>query len=198
MHAFFPTCAAVLSCTLILGGCGSDRTTDYPNHSPETTRRVDDTKRNAQDKKDVINREYAEKSNNLDFRERQLREKYETKRKTVSLEADQELTKLDARRQELELQASFKGDPKDAPANAPDRNSDNVATDLREARNEIEEVERSAREKHLRIDRDEQQELIQLQKERNQANEAMREETLEVDRWTTKELESIDSDANKN
>jgi len=187
MHAFLPTCAAVLSCTLILGGCGSTRTSDYPDNSPETTRRVDDTKRNAQDKKNAIDREYADKSNNLDFRERQVREKYKAEREELSIKTDQELTKLNAQRKELELKN----------AQEDNRNNATVTKNLSDIRKEIEALERDALEKRQRIDTNEKQELIQLEKERNQANEAMREEKLEVDRWTTKELESIDNNASK-
>lgn len=191
MRAYLSTCAAILSCSLILGGCGSGRTTDYPDQSPETTRRVDDTRRHAENKKAAIDKEYAAQTQRLDFQERQVREKYKAEREALSIETDQKLTRLNAQRRQLELKRE--GDLSEDPDRV--KTDGDEPKDLASIREEITALERQSRERDAQLERDQTRELIDLEKQRNRANEAMREEKLEVDRWTTKELESIDRKA---
>lgn len=211
-------CSALLSTAFMLGGCNSTRTSDYPDRTPETTRKVDDIKLNARDQKDAIDKNYDEKSNNLDFKERQIREKYKIGREAYGIKAGKSNSDHIAKRSDIESQAKF--DKVKIDADASDKIKTSPAED--EAKIRTEAISRKAevdsnstkklasiasdnevgeakiRQYNMEKDLAEAKEMTALEKERAQARDEMRTKKVEVDKWTTDELNKVNKDADNN
>ena len=97
--------SAMVASILLFAGCEGSRTSDYPDHSVNTTRRVDEIKQNARDQKDVVDVDADRVSTKLDFDERQIREKYKAKRQSFVNESDGEATDRDAKTRNIQIQA---------------------------------------------------------------------------------------------
>jgi hypothetical protein len=208
------TSPLILAALIACGGCDGSRTSDYPDRQPETVRRVDDIKRNAQDQKTAIEREYEEISAKLDFRERQIRERHKADRDAFALQTNKDISELQAKRREIDLQAKHDKDKVDAetaekartsPADqaaqiqtdASARKSDidaNVAKQLAPIMADIERHEAKVRQRRSEIDLAEAKDLSGLERERTQAKDQMRTKKIDVDRWLTDELAKVDKE----
>jgi len=207
--------SAILFSTFLFCGCTTSRTSDYPDHTPETTRKVDDIKLNARDQKDAIDKKYDEKSNNLDFRERQIREKYKADREAYSIKSGKSNVDRVAKRRNIEVQANFDKDKIDA--DAAEKLKSSPAED--EAKIKAEAISRKAevdsnatnslapilsdtdaddakmKQHHLEQDLAETKEMTALEKERTQARDEMRLKMVDVDKWTHEELGKVNKGA---
>lgn len=210
--------SATLIATMMLGvGCNDSRTTDYPNSTPETTRRVDDVKRNARDQKDAIDKSYDEVSQNIDFRERQIRERYKADRATLKVEVEKELAMRASKRLDAETKGKAAKDKIDADVatRLVDAPADQVAQIRAAAAAEKAELDRElattiaplqsdvdrsnvgATQRKADLDLKEANELSELAKERNKAREEMKLKRIAVDRWTTDELSKVNDEGTR-
>jgi len=211
-------CSVLLFSAFLLGGCTDSRTSDYPNRTPETTRKVDDIKLNARDQKDAINKRYDEKSNNLDFSERQIREKYKADREAYSISAGKSNTDRVAKRRNIESLSKFDKDKIDADvaeklrtspaedeakikADAVSRKAEidsNTTNNLAPILNEMDADDAKMKRHQLEQDLSEAKAITALEKERSQARDEMRLKMVDVDKWTNEELGKVNNGAENN
>lgn len=207
--------SAILFSTFLFCGCTTSRTSDYPDHTPETTRKVDDIKLNARDQKDAIDKKYDEKSNNLDFRERQIREKYKADREAYSINAGKSNVDRVAKRRNIEVQANFDKDKIDADAAEKLKSSpaedetkikaeaisrkaevdSNATNSLAPILSDTDADDAKMKQHHLEQDLAETKEMTALEKERTQARDEMRLKMVDVDKWTNEELSKVNKGA---
>lgn len=209
--------AATLTASLFsFTGCDGSRTSDYPNDSVNTTRRVDDIKQNARDQKDAVDAETDRLSNKMDFDERQIREKFKADRQAFINASDKETTDRDAKNRDIQIQAKHDKDVIDAEVadklkTSPPEKSAEIQADAASRKSEIDnrttgklapiasESERSkARniQRGLEIDLNESKEISALEQERSKARNDMKDKKLKIDKWTNDELAKVAKDAN--
>jgi len=206
---------SVLAAVLILGSCGGSRTTDYPDQNRSAVRNVDDIKRIAAHQKAAIDREYAQVSNNMDFRERQIRLNYMASRESLTIHSDTMASELSAKRRDIDLEAKHEKEMIDADLNQKlvTGSTENAAVLQAEANNKKAEIDKSMTSKLAQISEDIERndtdtrkksialimetakEVTDLEEERAQAIAKMRTRKLEVDRWTTDEMAKVDKAA---
>ena len=114
MNTYIMLAVTLTASLLTFTGCDGSRTSDYPDRSVNTTRRVDDIKQNSRDQKDAVDAEADRVSNKFDFDERQIREKYKADRQTFMNASDKETTDRDARTRDIQIQATHDKDVIDA------------------------------------------------------------------------------------
>lgn len=207
--------SAMAASLLFLSACDGARTSDYPDHSVNTTRRVDDIKQHARDQKDKADDDADVTSTKMDFDERQIREKYKAKRQASVNASDAEMTERDAKTREIQIQAKHDKDAIDAELadklkTSPVEKSAELQADAASRKSEIDskttgklapilaDTERS-RTKNVQhgidIDRDESKEISALEQERSKARNATKEKKLKIDTWTTDELAKVQKDS---
>ncbi len=203
---------------LVFSGCNESRTSDYPDNSVNTTRRVDDIKRNARDQKDEVDAEADRLSNRMDFEERQIREKYKAERQVIINTSEKQSTERDAKTRELQIQAKHDKDMIDAETaeklkTSPvekaaeiqaDANSRKLEIDSRTTKNLAPSSNESEREKTkdiqrgLEIDRNESRDISALEQERSKMRNEMKVKKLKIDTWTNEELDKISKEEHPN
>jgi hypothetical protein len=206
--------SAMAASILLLAGCDGSRTSDYPDHSVDTTRRVDDIKQNARDQKDAVDADADRVSTRMDFDERQIREKYKAMRQSSVNEGAGAATDREAKNREIQIQAKHDKDVVDAEvadklrttppekaaeihADAASRKSeiDNAATGkLEPILSETERGKAKDIQRGLELDRDESKEISGLEQERSKARNETRERKLKIDKWTNDELATVEKD----
>lgn len=207
--------ATLATSLLFFGGCDNSRTSDYPDHSANTTRRVDDINRNARDQKDALDTENSRITTKMDFSERQIHEKYKSNRESLVNTSDKDATDRDAKVREIHIQAKHDKDLIDAETaeklkTSPTENSAQIMANATNQKSEIDskstsklspllsDAERSKEKIHqsnLEIDLNEAKEISALDKERSIARNEINEKKIKIDRWTSEELEKIKKDS---
>jgi hypothetical protein len=207
--------SAMAAAIAISPGCSDARTSDYPDGSVNTTRRVDDVMRNARDKKDAVDQEADQLSMKLDFRERQIRESYKAKRQSSANAAAGSEAEREGKSRGIRIQAKHDKGAIDAEAADERRNSPaeqsaaiQAAADSRKAEVDSDAVSRlspiaseTERSKSkdaqgdLELDRDESKEISALEQERSQARNEVKVRKLEIDTWVTAELARIEKES---
>jgi len=204
--------SATLIATMMIGvGCNDSRTSDYPNATPETARLVDDVKRNARDQKDAIDKSYDEVVQNVDFRERQIHERYKADRATHQIDVEKETALRTNKRRDAETKAKVDKDKIDAETTTRlvDAPADQVAQIRAEALAKKADIDRALvttvapfqtdmerndvriSQRKAELDLKEVREVSELEKERSKAREDMKLKRIAVDRWTTDELAKV-------
>jgi len=207
--------AVVAVSALCFSGCGESRTSDYPDHSVNTTRKVDDIKLNARDQKDAADATDDAVNTKLDFRERQIREQAKADRATFALNSDKEATDRDAKTRELTLQAKHDKDVVDADLadklkTSPAEQSVELQAEATTKKSEIdtkltkklapllvdsEQSKSKTLQRNMELDLDEAKAISALTKERSVARDQLREKKIAIDRWTTDELAKVAKEA---
>ncbi len=188
---------------------------EYPDNSPQTTRRIDNVHKDALIQKEAIDKKFDEQSVNLDFRERQIRDKYKADREAIIIEADKAKTDRVARRTTIEVQTKYEKDRIDAetvedlrdkPANeaaqakakAMSRKTeiDSAATKkVAPILSEAEVADAKSLQRRRDLDLAETKEITDVQQERTKARVEMRNKTLAVDRWETEQRSKVNTEA---
>jgi hypothetical protein len=211
--------AAALTATLFtFVGCNPSRSSDYPDRSVNTTRRVDDIKQNARDQKDAVDAEGDRLTNKMDFDERQIREKFKAERQSFMNAADKETSEREAKNREILIQAKHDKDVIDAevvdtlktsaPEKAAEIRADALsrksAIDSRATANLAPMVSESERSKAkniqrgLEIDLNESKDISALEQERAKARNQAKDKKLSIDTWTNDELAKVGKEADSN
>ena len=198
----------------LFSGCDDSRTSDYPDNSVNTTRRVDDIKQNARDQKDAVDVEADRVYARLKFDERQIREKYKAKRQSFVNGSDGDTTDREAKNRDIQIQAKHDKDVIDAEVaeklktSAPEQAAE-IRADAVSRKAEIDnkstsklapiasDTERSKAknvQSGLELDREEAKELSKLEQERSKVRNETKEKTLKIDQWTTDELAKVHKD----
>lgn len=203
--------AAVAASILLFTGCNGSRTSDYPDHSVNTTRRVDDIKQNARDQKDAVDVEADRTATKHDFNERQIREKYKAKRQSFTNESDGEATVRDAKTREIQIQVKHDKDVIDAEVadklrTSPPEKAAEIQADAASRKSEIdseatsklapfisdaERIKAKNIQRGIEIDRDESKEISALEQERSKARNDTKAKKLTIDTWTSDELAKV-------
>lgn len=207
--------SAVAASLFLFAGCDGSRTSDYPDKSVKTTRRVNDIQQNARDQKDAVDVEADRMSTKMDFNERQIRENYKVKRQTFVNDASGDTTDREAKNRDIQIQAKHDKDLIDAEVvdklktSAPEKAAA-IQADATSRKSEIDSItasklapinsdmERSkAKEiqRGIEVDRDESKEISVLEQERSKARNDVREKKLKIDQWTNDELAKVDKDS---
>ena len=209
--------AALFASILSFAGCDQSRTSDYPDNSINTTRRVDDIKRNARDQKDAVEAEADRMSNKLDFDERQIREKYKADRQAFINASEKETTESSAKNREIQIQAKHDKDVIDADvaeklrtsspektteiqAEAASRKSeiDNKTTGkLAPIINDSERSKAKNVQRGMEIDLNEAKEISALEQERSKVRNETKDKKLKIDTWTNNELAKVAKESAK-
>lgn len=196
-------------------GCNQSRTSDYPDHSVNTTRRVDDIKQNARDQKDAVDADADRLSNRMDFDERQIREKYKAERQAFVNASDKEATDHDAKSRDIQIQAKHDKDVIDAEvaeklrtgspekateiqADAASRKSEidsKVTGQLAPIVSDSERIKAKNIQRGIEIDRNESKEISALEQERSKVRNETKDKKLEIDKWTNDELAKVGKDS---
>jgi hypothetical protein len=207
--------SAMAASLFLFAGCDGSRSGDYPDHSVNTTRRVDDIKQNARDQKDAVDVEADQVSTKLDFDERQIREKYKAKRQSFANESDKEATDRDAKTRDIQIQAKHDKDIIDAEMadkmkTSPPEKSAEIQADATSRKSEIDskatgkiapiasDTERSKAkniQRGIEIDRDESREISALEQERSKGRNETKDKKLRIDKWTNDELAKVAKDS---
>ncbi len=207
--------AAMATSLLSLAGCDGSRTSDYPDQSVNTIRRVDDIKRNAREQKDAVDAEADRQSNKMDFDERQIREKYNADRQAHMNALGKESTDRDAKTRDFQIQAKHDKDVIDAEVadklkTSPPEKAAEIQADAASRKSDIDsktteklspilsESERSKAkniQSGLEIDLNESKEISALEQERSKARNEIKEKKLKIDKWTNDELAKVANDA---
>lgn len=209
--------AVALTATILpFTGCDRSHTSDYPDRSVNTTRRVDDIKQNARDQKDAVDAEADRQLNKLDFNERQIREKYKADRLTFGNTSDKETTGHDAKTRDIQIQAKHDKDVIDAEVvdklktSAPEKAAE-IQADATSRKSEIDskttsklasitsDSERSKVkniQRGIEIDREESKELSALEQERSKLRNETKEKKLKIDKWANDELSKVAKESN--
>lgn len=208
--------SAMAASILLFAGCDGSRTSDYPDRSVNTTRRVDDIKQNARDQKDAVDVEADRMSTKWDFDERQIREKHKAKRQSFVNESDGEATVRDAKTRDIQIQAKHDKDVIDAEvvdqlktsspeksteiqANATSRKSEIDSKTTSKLTPILSESERSKAkniQRGIEIDRDESKEISALEQERSKTRNETKDKKLKIDKWTNDELAKVAKGSN--
>ena len=207
--------SAMAASIFLFAGCDGSRTSDYPDHSVNTTRRVDDIKQKSRDQKDAVDVEADRVLTKMDFDERQIREKYKAKRQSFVNDANGDTTDRDAKNRDLQIQAKHDKDVIDAEV------ADKLKTSQPEKAAEIEaaaasrkseidskttskltpiasDTERSKAknvQRGIDLDRDEAKEISALEQERSKVRNETKEKKLKIDKWTNDELAKVEKDS---
>lgn len=215
MNTHLTLAIALTASVLCFAGCDQSRTSDYPDHSVNTTRRVDDIKQNSRDQKDAVDAEADRLSNKYDFDERQIREKYKADRQAFINTSDKETTDHEAKNREIQIQAKHDKDVIDAEvaeklrtaspektaeikAEAASRKSEIDSKTTGKLAPIISESERSKAkniQRGLEIDRSEAKEISALEQERSKTRNEMKDKKLKIDKWTNDELAKVGKDS---
>jgi hypothetical protein len=207
--------SAVTVSLFLCAACDGVRTSDYPDNSVNTTRRVDDIKQNARDQKDAVEVEAGELSNKLDFDERQIREKHKADRQALVNASDKEATTRDAKMRAFEIQAKHDKDVIDAEGadklkTSPSENAAQITAEMTSRKAEVDnkltadlapfvsETERGKADlvqRGIEIDLAESKKISVLEQERSKTRNATREKMLKIDRWTNDELAKVSKDS---
>lgn len=207
--------AAMAAAIAISPGCSDARTSDYPDGSVNTTRRVDDVMRNARDKKDAVDLEADQIAMKMDFRERQIRESFKARRQASANAAAGSEAERDGKSRGIRIQAKHDKGAIDAEAADERRNSPaeqsaaiQAAADSRKAEVDSDAVSRLSPiaseaeaskskdvQRDLELDRDESKEISALEQERSQARNEIKVKKLEIDTWVTAELARIEKES---
>ena len=207
--------SAMAASIFLAAGCDGVRTSDYPDKSVNTTRRVDDIKQNARDQKDAVDLETDRASTKMDFNERQIREKYKAKRQAFINDADGETTVREAKSRDIQIQAKHDKDVIDAEvmdtlkttspekvaaiqADAVSRKSeiDSKATSkLAPIASDMERSKAKDIQRVLEVDRDESKEISALEQDRSKSRNEMKDKKLKIDKWTNDELAKVEKDS---
>lgn len=206
---------ALTASILSFAGCDQSRTSDYPDSSVNTTRRVDDIKQNARDQKDAVDAEADRLSSKFDFDERQIREKYKADRQALVNASDKGTTDHDAKNRDIQIQAKHDKDVIDAEvanklrtgspeksaeikADAASRKSGIDSDTTGKLASIISESERTKAkniQRGLDIDRSESKEISALEQERSKARNQMKDKKLKINKWTNEELAKVGNDS---
>ncbi len=209
--------SALAASIFLWTGCDGSRTSDYPDNSVNTTRRVDDIKQNARDQKDAVDAQYDRASNQHDFEERQIREKYKASRQSLVNEAESGATSSDAKLREFQIQAKHDKDVIAAElaealrTNPPEKAAElqaDAAARTAEVDNTLtgktaphtSDIERSKAkyiQRGIELDRDESKEISALESKRSKSRNVAQAEKLKIDTWTTDELAKVGKDSAK-
>jgi hypothetical protein len=209
---------AVLCAGFIGSSCSGPGRSDYPDKSPETTRKVDEVKRTARERKEQIDRDYNDQTTRLEFRERQIREQAKADREAAAIEVDRSEEKLAAKKRDLEIQAKYDKEKADAEMaeklkTSPGEQAETIKSDAMRRKAEIdaklkndsapfikerEEAKAKASQRKRDIDAEESKQLAALRQEMADARAKMRSAKLDVDRWTNDELEKIGKESREN
>lgn len=208
--------SAMAASIFLFVGCDGSRTSDYPDHSVNTTRRVDDIKQNARNQKDAVDVEADRVSTKSDFDERQIREKYKAKHQSFANDANGNATDRDAKNRDIQIQAKHDKDVIDAEvadklkASPPEKAAE-IQADAASRKSEIDskatskltpiasDTERSKAknvQRGLELDRDEAKEISALEQDRSKARNETKEKKLKIDKWTNDELAKVEKDSN--
>jgi hypothetical protein len=207
--------SAIAVSLFLLTACNGSRTSDYPDNSVNTTRRVDDIKRNAREQKDAVEMEADELSKKLDFDERQIRETYKADRQALVNDSNKEATTRDAKIREFEIQAKHDKDVLDAEVadklkTSPAEDAAQITAEVASRKAEIDNrlttdlapfVSKKERgkadliQRGIEIDLAESKKISALEQERSKTRNAMREKMLKIDTWTNDELAKVNTDS---
>ncbi len=207
--------SAMAASLFLFASCDGSRTSDYPDHSVNTTRRVNDIKQNARDRKDAVDVEADRVSTKSDFDERQIREKYKAKHQSFANDANGDTTDREAKNRDIQIQAKHDKDVIDAEladklkSNPPEKAAE-LKADATSRKSEIDskttskltpiasDTERSKAknvQRGLELDRDEAKEISALEQDRSKARNETKEKKLKIDKWTNDELAKVEKDS---
>lgn len=215
MHIHIIVTIALTVSLLSFAGCGQSRTSDYPDHSENTAKRVDEIRRYASNQKDAIDAEADRLSTKLDFDERQIRQEYKADRQEFINAAEKKAAERNARIHDIKVQArhdkavidaettdKLKTSPQGKAAGIQIDAADRKAAIDREAADKLAEIngdfERSKAEniqQRLELDLEESREISALERERSKVRNETREKKLKVDQWTNDEMAKIGKDS---
>ena len=203
--------AAFAACLLFTNGCNDTRSSDYPDHSPTTTRQVNDIKLNARDQKDAVDKEDELAIIKQEFKEKQIHDKYNADRAALANATSTESTDWEAKRRGIEIQAKHDNDVIDAEvadkvkvalpeqveairADGLKRKAEvnsQVATKMAPITSEMERSQAKTNQRMIEITLNEAKEMSALEKERAMARDQSRAKKIAIDRWTTDELAKV-------
>lgn len=206
---------ALTASIISFAGCNQSRTSDYPDRSVNTTRRVDDVKQNARDQKDAVDAEADRLTNKLDFDERQIREKYKADRQAFINASDKEATDHDAKTRDIQIQAKHDKDVIDAEVaeklrtTSPEKTAETQAdADSRKAEidsktteslapiiSDSERIKAKNIQRKIEIDLNESKEISALEQQRSKVRNETKEKKLKIDKWTNDELAKVAKDS---
>lgn len=201
-----------LALALGLTGCNDNTArSDYPDKSQETKAEADAIRRDGERREEVIERELQQNLTALSFEQQQNASKAKLERERITLERDQKIQPLEAKKAEVEAKAKRdieradrEGETKLASATVDDapRVKADIASSIAEIKRdaaarvaeidaEVRAANQSAQTRIANVDEGEAKEQADIAKKRAEAEQTAREEKLKVKSDTTAKLDRV-------